>query len=309
MRIKIEKIKSTIETNLAVVKIRFDSEDMISTGFLVKNSYVLMPKQAYSSSFSSKKLKIVLPDDSEIRLLESEKIEVFDYFVLAKLESTVKNFLSISLENQVFYREKLVGVAFYYTKKLPILQKYQKEFRFEEIFSFESNLGKGAEGSPLLTIDNKLLGVYIGENRVVSMTLIAKALKSSKNPVFSDKTQWLATTPDIVHELFPITTCYLDVFRKKLVYYDPNEIVNKTVSIPEITTGSTALVTSYGVIIIISNTIQPSQALLFDGSIVRKLPNLKNPHSHHTNTLIDENIFIISGNTTAVEIFDLISNT
>ena len=141
------------------------------------------------------------------------------------------------------------------------------------------------------------------------MTLIAKALKSSKNPVFSDKTQWLATTPDIVHELFPITTCYLDVFRKKLVYYDPNEIVNKTVSIPEITTGSTALVTSYGVIIIISNTIQPSQALLFDGSIVRKLPNLKNPHSHHTNTLIGENIFIISGNTTAVEIFDLISNT
>ena len=231
IKIIIEKIISSVNTNLGIVKIQNNKGKMLSTGFLINKNYVMMPKACFNDHMIED-LKIILPNYQQ-RCFKNciEKLEIGLYFIAARIDEAVIDFEPISLQAGPINENENYAALYFYTEKLPILQKYSGNFTRlnESQIKSELVLDMGAAGSPILTQENKLFGVYVNNTLAVSALFITKNLETIIKGSSLNFYNSHSTTPDILIDSFPNTTCYLDHIENRLFYYSIDETIHKAV--------------------------------------------------------------------------------
>lgn len=305
IQIQIEKNTSNIVTSLGIGKVMNASGKTISTGFLINKTYFLLPSSAFNFS---EDLIIMFPNGSERRVRNREEsIEITRHFKAVRLDKEITDIEPILLQPNTFLEIETSGTIFFYTIKLPILQKYTGKFLLitQNTIQIDVILDEGTAGSPILNSHNQLLGVYSDTNSGVPVNLLCTDLDTKKNEI--NVKNLLNAVPDILIDSFPNTTCFLD--NTKLIYYNADETVNKSISLPESTLGCSAIVSCYGIIITGFSSENGSQVRLFNGTSFNSLPSLKHSHFQHCIANLFEDIYVISGSTNIVEMFNFKSNT
>ena len=306
IKILVEKVASNITTALGIAKICSNSGKIISTAILIKKDYLLLPKSCMNSL---SEILIMFHNGVE-RLVDTKEqpIEVSNYFIAVKLDKEVVECEAISLY-PVQLLENEISSIFYFTNKNPVLQKYSGKFKSsnQDEIQVDVLLGEGAEGSPILNKNNELLGVYLTNNFAASASFLNNCL-NSKSETLVKKITSSFSTPEILFDSFPNTSCYLDSFKNQLIYYCPEEMINKVVPAVDSLPGSSAVACCYGIVITGFNYDKLEEVKIFDGVTLRNLPSLSQPHSQHCSVCVENEIYVISGNTTAVEVFNFKTN-
>lgn len=305
IQIALEKVKSCIETSFGVVKFGTEDQKVLGTGFLVNKEYVIVCKSLWSP-VKTAKLQVIFPNDLEIDLKSiNEPIKLSDFFVALPLCEQVSEFDPILLNQTNTYTEDQTGTVFFYTQKLPVLQKYTGKFVYKNGF-FESslNLDSGAIGSPVISSDNKLLGIYISEKQVFSAGLLLNDIKMNIELYQDSLKDSLLTEPEILSENLQLSTAFVDSKNSKLVYYSPSEYIKKTYSNLQMAFGSVAISTPYGILISGLSLKNEPITWLFTKNSLQPLPPPNKPHTHHCAVLFRDEVFLISGPTPFVDIFN-----
>lgn len=305
IKIALEKVKSSVETNVGIVKFGSEKQKVVGTGFLLNKEYVVVCKSLWNS-VKSENLQVILPNDCEIRVKSGvEPIKLSDFFVALPLGSQILDYECILLNQTHSYVEDQVGTVFFYTQKLPVLQKYTGKFVYKEgLFESSLALESGAVGSPVIASDNKLLGIYIDEKHVFSAALIMSDVKMNIELYQDSLCDSFATDPDIIHETLQMTTAYVDSKRSKLIYYSPSEAIKKSHNNFQMAFGSVAISTPHGILITGLSTKNESTAYILINNTLHPLPPPLKPHIHHSAVFFHDEFFAISGPTPSVDIFN-----
>ena len=250
IKIALEKVKSCIETSFGVVKFGTEDQKVLGTGFLVNKEYVIVCKSLWTPVKNSN-LQVIFPNDSEVCLkIIHEPIKLSDFFVALPLSEQNSEFDPILFNQTNTYTEDQTGTVFFYTQKLPVLQKYTGKFVYKNgLFESSLNLDSGAIGSPVISSDNKLLGIYISEKQVFSAGLLINDIKMNIELYQDNLDDSLLTEPEILIENMQLSTAYVDSKHSKLVYYSPSEYIKKNYKNLQMAFGSVAISTPYGILI------------------------------------------------------------
>ena len=305
IRIQLEQIKSFVETQFGVVKFGTKTDKIIGTGFLLTKEYIVVYKPMWTS-VKSEDLQVILPDDSEFQIkIGSPPLRLTDFFVALQLEREITGFEPISISQVNSYTEDQTGTVLFYSKKLPVLQKYTGKFIYNEN-TFESalSLEAGGIGSPLISSDNKLLGIYINNKQVFPAFNLGPDVRSHIELYEDSLSDSLDSVAEILIDSFQITTVSIDSRQSKLIYYCPNDTIKKSYSNIDLVFGSVAISTPYGIVITGINSKNESVAYIINKNILITVAPPNRPHLHHSAVLYHDEFYIISGSNPAVESFN-----
>ncbi|OMJ90333.1 hypothetical protein SteCoe_7361 [Stentor coeruleus] len=311
MNITLEKVKSQVETNLGIVKLKDKQGKILATGFLINKLYVLLPKTAYFAKWGEK-LSVMFPDDTEFDLInEKGAIEVGNFFIAVSLPREIVEFDPIMIGPLCNESEVIVATVFYYTAKMPVLQKYTGKFIIgkDHKISTDLILDQGSIGSPIVSQESILMGFYTEKNQAISSYSLSNELQLNKDLPQGTLHQVEPSGASILAPAFMSTTCYLDTPNKKVIYYCPQDTIKKVISNVDLLNGSSAIVCCYGIIVVGCNSDNTPSVWLFTETYSRKLPNTNQPHLFHSMAILSDDIFVISGTTPAVEMYNLKTNS
>jgi transcriptional antiterminator Rof (Rho-off) len=305
LKINLEKVKSLVETQFGVVKFGTSNEKVLGTGFLITKEFILV----YISLWNSVKnceLQVIFPDDSEIKLKPSSPpLKLTDFFVALQLEREISSFDPILVSQTSLCTEDQSGTVLFYSKKFPVLQKYTGKFIFKDnTFSSSLILESGGVGSPLISSDNKLLGVYINDRQVFPASSLAAGMKLYVELYQDSLSDSVDSSPQILLDSFQTTTAHLDTRRSRLIYYCPVETIKKSFICSDLMLGSVAISTPYGIMITGTNLKSDPVAFLFNKNALIQITPPNKPHLHHCAVLFHDEFFVISGSSPAVESFN-----
>jgi Kelch motif len=305
LEISIEKSQSCISTSIGIFKIRLELDDLLCTGFLVSSDYALVPENFINLKNYSR-ISLLFEDNTEIKLKPNTGLISIGYnFALAELESEITHFEPVPIDTKQQFSYGLSKIC-YYSKLFPILQ--EQTINFEPYFSEDQPLGielqDGAIGSPVISSENTLLGIVNSKTSMLKSQYINQKVHEHIK-IEAEKTR----NSIIEFRRFDLTTCFLDCRKQKLVYYSPEDALNKVLSSPEMLQGSVAISTKFGIFATGLNPLQQPISWIFDGKSIKTLPPTQKRHLHHASIAIDNLVYVISGSTLAVEIYDFDSNT
>ena len=174
---------------------------------------------------------------------------------------------------------------------------------FSEEYPLDLDEDEGMIGSPIISIENKLLGVVNTNCSMLKSQCIFTLLQEELLlPVLTPKTSLIETI------YFQPTTSFLDNENNILLFYSLEEAVCKAIQCVEMISGSTAISTQYGIIVCGLTSQQQALVWLYDGKTIRELPPTMKKHLYHSCVAINNLLYVISGSTTAVEIYDFTTN-
>ena len=115
---------------------------------------------------------------------------------------------------------------------------------FSEEYPLDLDEDEGMIGSPIISIENKLLGVVNTNCSMLKSQCIFTLLQEELLlPVLTPKTSLIETI------YFQPTTSFLDNENNILLFYSLEEAVCKAIQCVEMISGSTAISTQYGIIV------------------------------------------------------------
>lgn len=286
--------------NLGIFKLRLENGDLLSTGFLVSNTFAIIPQEFYEGKDISK-LRLLFENGLELKLKEeTEALRAGFNLVAVEIEKELECFQLVGFEVQN-HIANAKGKVWYYTKNRPLLQA--QTVCFERIFDEEEplnlELSEGSIGAPILSHNNNLLGVVISSTTAIGFHHLVNLLKEKVIFQIADQYTEISDFPN-----FPITTCFLDTKNSELVYYSFDEAVHKVTSFVDFMKGSSAVVCSHGIFVTGLSPDQCPKSWIFTGSSVKELAPSLRRHLYHTSLFIDNCIYVISGTTAEVEIYD-----
>jgi hypothetical protein len=302
VQIDIEKLPNSIKTPYGIVKVYSSIGKMIATGFLINKLYVLVPQTIWNL-FDCDELKIVFAEGLEIELAGGKDVfSITEFFTAAKLKQEINNYDPLFLKLNLNYTQTVASVL-YYTEKLPILQKILGKFTTKSSNELQTDLilQNGAAGSPVIAADKNLIGVYASASKVISVSYIAEKLTAIPELY---KLNLGFEVPDIVIDSYSPTTCYLDTFDNKFVYYSSEDTVKKSLNIVVMAPGCCAAVCSYGIVVTGCSEKNLPQAWLFDGRKFKKFPGTNRAHLYHCSIEYKNKLYVVSGGTTSIEVFN-----
>ena len=305
IRIQLEKIKSCVDTTFGVVKFGTKQDKIIGTGFLLTKEYIVVYKPMWTS-VKSEDLQVILPDDSEYKIKNSSPaLRLTDFFVALQLEGEITGFEPISISQANTYTEDQTGTVLFYSKKMPVLQKYTGKFLYNEnIYVSSLILEAGGVGSPLISSDNKLLGIYINDRQVFPAFNLGPDVRSHIELYQDSLSDSLDSVAEILIDSVQLTTVCIDSRQGKLVYYCPVDTVKKSFSNVDLAFGSVAVSTPYGIVITGNNSKGENVAFILNKGSLISIPPPSRPHLHHCAALYLDEFYVISGSNPAVEAFN-----
>ena len=303
--IEIEKVVSEVTSNLGIFKLRINSDDLLCTGFLLSPQHALIPKEQFFA-YNVKDFCLLFEDNTEKKIkIDGMNLVVANSLILVELESEVLNYQPICFEttNQ---STNILGNLFYYCKRFPVLNKKKIIFsnNVVDLKSLDLYLDEGTIGSPIISSDDSSLLAVVSEDfSIISFSLIYDEIKDK---ILVQETQYI--TEDNLSTYMTPTICYLDWKNNRLVYYSSEEAVNKSIPFVKIIKGSSATICSYGIFISGLCIEQQSRAWLFNGNSIKELPPPQKKHLYHSSIVMDNQVYIISGTTSSVEVYDFQEN-
>jgi hypothetical protein len=301
LEITIEKSSPTQDMTIPIFKLRLKDQDLLCTGFFFTFNHAIIPSEYCSQSFLSG-LRLLFENETELEVPSDAEV-----FAIGSGLSILSLKEKINIAQPIFMdlESVLTGVpsfAFFYTRVYPSLQK-----RSTGILNlspdFAIDVEEGAVGAPILSAENKLLGIVCSLNSVV-------AIKDLVLTFPEDIT--VPTGLDLLDERalvsFYPTPCYLNPSSKTAAYYFADEAVNKIINFNILIQGSSATSTLFGIFFVgIQNNLE-SVAILFDGEKLEKVQSPKKKHLFHAALFHHGMLFVIGGSTSVVEAFNFQEN-
>jgi hypothetical protein len=311
IEITVSLSKSTIQTNLAVFKLRLPKGDLLCTGFLVSPTYCIIPADLVQDHLNNGIRPLLLfENDDEVELNPaSEGIELGHSLLAFELKTPVTNFKPISLENSCKLTSSTLRTqsdlefssVLMFTREKPVLTKTNlKTLGFNiDSYSIENELPEGLSGCPILSQENDLIAVINSFREIVFVSSFYYLLSDNIELPHSVEQSIIKELPG-----FMPTACFFDSCRSEGQFYSTDEALNKVFKTPEMILGSTAVVSNHGIIIVGLSPDQKPRTWLFDGKNTMELPPTQKKHLYHSCLALDDDIYVISGSTPAVEVYN-----
>ena len=302
LEVYIEKSHPSQVFNLAIFKLRLKDDDLLSTGFFFTYTHAIVPSEFCTDSLIPN-LRLLFEDETEIKVSEENEVISLGQglsILVFKEKQTLLQPILFDLENLLTINQ---SYAYFYTRAYPILDKKPTEvLNMSSDYSIE--VEEGAVGAPILSSESKLLGIVNSLNTVIPI----KDLKTNFPESITFPAGFDLEIERQFVSFYP-TTCYLNVKKKTAAYYSAEEAVNKIINFDLMIEGSTASCTIYGVVFVGLGLNFESMAILFDGQNLEKIPNPKKKHLFHCSVFHNDLLFIIGGNSAAVEAFNFRENS
>ena len=306
LEIQIEKSKSKHSSNsFGIFKLREENGDLLCTGFLVSDSFAIIPLCIYESS-KIQNLQLLFEDGSDVKLkYDGEVVRVGNFLIVAELEHKIVDFHPVTFELDQ-HLANITGKIWHYTIHRPVL--HQRKVYFQRLFNEEEPLNlelePGAVGSPIISSTKNLLGVVISSTSAIGFQTLLSTLKDK---IIQQDSITHCEVTEVTN--FPDTTCYLDTRSSKLVFYSPEEAVHKSTPFVRFIKGSSAVVAGQGIFVSGLGPDQMPRVWIYNGYFGKELPPTLNKHLYHSSLAIDNCVYAISGVTAAVEVYDFTCNS
>ncbi|OMJ86296.1 hypothetical protein SteCoe_12208 [Stentor coeruleus] len=316
IEITVSLVKSTIKTNLGVFKLRLPQSDLLCTGFLVSPTYCIIPADLVQDHLNNDKRPLLLfENDEEVELNPtSQGIELGHNLLAFELKTPVINFKPISLENSCKLTQSSLATesdlefsfVLMFTREKPVLTKTNlKTLGFNiDSYSIEKELPIGASGCPILSQENDLIAIINSFGEIVFVSSFYNLLRDNIELPHSVDQSIIKDHPGFMQ-----TACFFDSCRSEGQFYSTDEALNKVFKTPEMILGSTAVVSNHGIIIVGLSPDQNPKTWLFDGKNTIELPPTKKKHLYHSCLALDDEIYVISGSTPSVEVYNFNDST
>lgn len=289
-------------TPYAIFKLRLNESDVIGTGFLFTYTHGFISSDFCSPKIFSE-LRVLFEDGSEFGLKEgTEAVDLGSNISLIELSEKFMNFQPVIIDLDK-HLSNVHTFVYFFLKSLPQLEK-----KPIEILNFSSvdntiETEEGMIGAPILSSDNKLVGIVNSINTVVPIQDIIKNLPESIT--LPSCYEFNIERP--LADFYP-TTCFINHSNQTAGYYSADEALNKTFQIYPMLPGSSATSTLYGIVFIGVNLEMDSISLLYNGKKIEILPSPLSKHLYHASIYHNELLYIIGGSSSVVEYFNFREN-